>query len=373
VTGLSGTATGGVDTSSDTGLRPLSFFEAAYRASVRAIAVVRSSVDRCYSIAGRSVRLRFAGPSLLPLIAPALEHLRTESPADGGLTVLLWDTASTGVRMPTPPWPGDAYGARREVRGFNTQRILTTFDRKAAILNLLDCTRNLAIFWIRDAADVPHYETGSPLLPILHRWMYERGRQLLHAGAVGTPEGGVLLAGKGGSGKSTVALACIQSGLQYLSDDYCLLSLDPTPRAHSLYSSAKQDVANLHYFSGLAGEIANRARLSSEKALFLLQARHAARIAQSFAIQAILLPRVTGRRETALASASRAAAITALAPSTIFQLAGAGKATFDTIVRCVRQVPCYELNVGTDLAQVAQTVETLLQEIRRGTRVPEFA
>ena len=64
-------------------------------------------------VAGRVVRLRFAGDGLVPLITPALEHLRIEQISDDpDFTVSLFDTESTGVRMVPAPW--DAYSLRAE-------------------------------------------------------------------------------------------------------------------------------------------------------------------------------------------------------------------------------------------------------------------
>ena len=41
--------------------------------------------------------------------------------------------------------------------------------------------------------------------------MSDRNLQYVHAGAVGNKNGGILLVGKGGSGKSSTALACLKS------------------------------------------------------------------------------------------------------------------------------------------------------------------
>ena len=63
------------------------------------------------------------------------------------------------------------------------------------------------------------------------------GRHLLHAGAVGSPDAGVLVGGVSGSGKSTLTLACVEDGLGYGGDDYVVVTLDPEPTAHTLYTT----------------------------------------------------------------------------------------------------------------------------------------
>ena len=69
--------------------------------------------------------------------------------------------------------------------------------------------------------------------------MEASGRQLVHAAAVGTDEGALLITGRGGVGKSTTALACLEAGMQFLGDDYVVVGLDPEPQVYRLYGSAK--------------------------------------------------------------------------------------------------------------------------------------
>ena len=80
--------------------------------------------------------------------------------------------------------------------------------------------------------------------------------------------GGVLLAGKGGSGKSTTALTCLNSELQYVSDDYCVVVAQPSPFAYNLYCTAKVRADNTHRVPHLMPTVSNGNRLGDEKALF---------------------------------------------------------------------------------------------------------
>jgi hypothetical protein len=79
-----------------------------------------------------------------------------------------------------------------------------------------------------------------------------------------------------------------------------------------------------------------------------------------FPVCAILIPRLTGRLGTALTPASPAAALKALAPSTLFQLAGAGPAAFQNLAGLIRQIPCYHLEAGTDVSRIPGVIASLL-------------
>jgi len=63
------------------------------------------------------------------------------------------------------------------------------------------------------------------LLPMISELMVKRGRLLMHAGCVATPEGdGVLLIADSGGGKTTTTLTMASHGFQFISDDLVVAS-----------------------------------------------------------------------------------------------------------------------------------------------------
>lgn len=340
---------------------PQAFFDAAYQAYQKGEAASGGPVDRFCLIGGLPIRLRFAGPALLPYILPSLAHLATGAVPNPTLTICLWDSSSTRTSPPPPPWLGyDAYTRRGEVRGYNNERISTAHNMGADVLNMLDRGLGVGLYWTRDPRRLPSYEISAPLRTVLHWWANRYGRQCVHGGAVGTANGGVLLAGKGGSGKSTTVLSCLTSDLAYLGDDYCLVATDPIPYAYSLYSSAKLNADNIHRVPHMRPALSNADRLDKEKALFFLHQHYPEKIVAGFPIRALLLPSVTGRPETTLVPASDRSALTALALSTMSQLPCAGQTTLEILNQLVKQVPRYHLQLGTDLARIPEVILGLL-------------
>jgi hypothetical protein len=338
----------------------IAYFEAARRTFSIASRGGGGPVDRYYKIANYTIRLSFAGKSLVPHICPALDHLSVDPDAAPHLTVFLWDTASTGAEIPTPPWSLDDYGARGEVVGYNDDRISTCFKHGSGVVSLLDSKLDQAVFWVRDANQLPYWEKGAPLLNILHWWMERHDRLLVHGAAVGTEKGAVLIVGRSGSGKSTTALACLSSGLLYLGDDYTIISAHPSPSVHSLYGTAKVDGNRVKAFPHLLPKIVNDSALTTEKALMFLGPYYKEQMVPELSVRAILIPRVTGHPQTQLKRTSAAAALTALAPSTIFQLPRAGEANFKRVAQFVSKLPCYILECGTDLARIPEVVVSAL-------------
>lgn len=341
---------------------PLDFFTQAEDAYGRAAAASGGEVERWLSLAGATLHLRLAGPALLPLMR-ALVHLDIEAPGAASapaLTIRLWDSRTTGIEPPVRPWAFEDYGGRGEVRGFGDDRIRIGFLMPHNTLSLYDAGRARAVYRIASDRSIPDHELGAPLRSILHWWASAHGLQMAHAGAVGAGGAGVLLVGRGGSGKSTTALACLAAGLRYAADDYCLLGAETEPTVYGLYSTGKlhpHDVARLPFLRGQAG---NPDRLPPEKAVFFLAERFGERLAARLAVRAIVLPQVTAGDVPRLVRVSPAAGLAALAPSTIFQLPYAGGGVLATLGRLCKQVPCYRLELGGDLERVPETIARLL-------------
>ena len=315
--------------------------------------------ERRFRVGDRIVRLRFAGRALEERLTPALEHLATCEEAGPDLTVCLFDTATTGVAL-RAAWDASAYTPRGEIAGFNTKRFRTAFQQGADVLLMLDRERREALYWVSDAGQVPYWERSFPLRTVFHWWFEDLPFQPVHAAAVGLAEGGVLIAGPGGCGKSTTALACLESKLLYAGDDYVLVRHAPSPHVYCLYGTAKLEADNLERIPGMRRFLDNPDRLDREKALVFLRSWLPGKLTSGFPIRALVTPRVTGRRDTVLHRAKAAEAVRALAPTTLYHLPGAERQAFAKIGALVRQLPSYVLEVGTDLSQIPARILELL-------------
>src|SRR5439155_5504613 len=161
--------------------------------------------------------------------------------------------------------------------------------------------------------------------------------------------GGVLLAGKGGSGKSTTALRCVEAGLRYLADDYCMFSIGPPPKAFSMYNTAKLNgVPDLQRQPRFLCMLENPDAAGDEKFLMFLERHLPESLVPSFPIRAVLVPRVTDARATQISDISPGVALAALGPTTLFQRPGSAESALRAMGELVRSVPCYELRLGTD-------------------------
>ena len=317
-------------------------------------------VERSYVIAGHTVTCRFAGEPMLARLGAALRHLRTS--ATGGLVVNIWDSESTGVGPPPllGPQSGTEDGPIYYYEGHGVQAL-----NRWRTLSVLDAESAEGWFWAPSPDAMPSWERAAPLRAILHWWLGRRGILYLHGGAVGTADGGVLVVGRGGSGKSTTTLACVASGLRYAGDDYVAVAPGPRPWVHSLYSSGKLEDHQLARFPALGGAVGNLERDAGEKAVvFVEEAAPGAPIA-GFPLRAILVPEIVAQTpETRAVPRPAAAALAALAPSTIFQLHPPQPGMLAEMGALVRRVPCFTLRLGSDLERIPEAIVELLEAQR---------
>ena len=338
------------------GREPESFFSRVLGAFDRAAdGAGREDVE--LTIAGRRVTLQCAGAKLLPLVLPALHRQAPDLGSPDGLTVKLFDTSSTQVAPPPPPWGPHAYGPQGAIAGFNTRRYRTAYRVEAACLSMVDLERNVAVFWIRDADRYPTWMRAAPLRTIFGWWAATEGLKMVHGAAVGTAGAGLLITAPGGSGKSTTALRCLIDGFGYAGDDYVLVNADDRV-AHPVYATAKVDDRAIDaFFAQLRPESSGVIEGDTRKHVFLLDRLFADRL-HHVPLSAIAVPSLTDG-PSSFTPAGSAEALKALAPSTLFQQAGSGRKDFDRMAELVRSVPIYRLFVSRR-GEIERTTARLL-------------
>jgi hypothetical protein len=321
-------------------------------------------------IGGATVRLCFAGPALVPAVLPALAHLRADTAGtEPVLTVELWDAASTGVTPPAYPVPGEGVPARGEIRTYADAGARALYhsgvrprDGGFAEVTIFDDRASIARYFVDAAERIPWYERAAPLRSVLHWGLTGPGRLLVHAGAVGIGDRGVLLAGPGGSGKSTSAVAALIAGCEYLGDDYVLVDLaGPHPVAHSLYATAKLAPEATALLPALSGTYGGQTPNGEEKWVIDVAQLRPDALRLQVGIAAIVLPCLRPDGPTRLLPASAGAALLALAPTTVFQGPLRDGVALGQLAELARRVPAHALELGAGPEQVFPVIAQLLE------------
>ena len=332
-------------------------------------------------LAGVSVRVRFAGPRLAQILDPAFGHLSRHppSPGDSGApAAALAVTVIDGGLFGPPPLAahhffGGGQGLRLRLADGDPPSLCGDYGDGA--LTILDLGRGRCLHWVYEISKVPGWAAASPLRTPLGLLLATRGRYLLHGAAIGQPSGAVLLAAKGGSGKSTSTLACLDATarpgvprLLVAGDDFVVLEPDPAaPRVHALFGTAKIDPEQAALFPGLERLVVRDGGpldVPGEKVVLRLLPDARDQFAPVLPLRAIAVP-VLGldRPESRIEPISRSEATLALAPSSMFLVRGAGAETFYAVTRLVAGLPCYRLRIGRDVRGIPLAIEALLAEV----------
>lgn len=313
-------------------------------------------------IAGRTVRFHFIGEDLHAILFPALAHLTVGDAASAAdLEVFAWETRLAGEPLPEPPWawPDDAEPHRvcfpPDIDQF---RLMVEPESEAQLLYRTD--RRRAYLGVRDARELPTHWYGAPLRRLFHWWGQGENLHLIHAGCIGTEAGGVLLAGRSGSGKSTTSLLGLEAGMRYVGDDSCLLQPGSPAIAHCLYSTGRLHGDHLSRFPRLASRVVEPRPQDLEKPILYAHRHFPAAVANELPLRALVLPRVTGLPDTRAVRISPAEGLLGLAPSTLFQMPSKDADRLRVMARFVRETPCYRLELGTQLEQIAPALGRLI-------------
>lgn len=302
----------------------------------------------------------------LKMLTEALQHLASSSKSNKPeLYIEVWTTTNNSRVNKFISWLNETYS--QQVVRVQTSRFSffynPGFDGGYSSLNFIDFERQRAIFWVKDGTTIPWYELAAPFRVIFHWFFQTQNYYLIHAAAIGMADKGILLVGKGGSGKSTTALTTFEHNeLLYLGDDYTLIKLTPHPTVFCLYSSAKVTDDTLKRFQQLRGAAFQITQADQEKKTLFFSKSKLGQLKRSLPLVAILLPSICNTKATKLATATRAEALLALAPSTIFQLLPEDNQTtsFIELSLLVQKLRAYHLLLGTNPTEIAQKIYSKL-------------
>ncbi|MDS3861161.1 hypothetical protein RIF25_10120 [Thermosynechococcaceae cyanobacterium BACA0444] len=350
-------------------------FWSFYQYCQNSISHTTTVCESFYKIGDYTIHLKFANETIQKIISPAQLHLiiPKTSQMKADLTIFVSEQVSHNQPLPqlVKAWfgaiaqhPEKYLAPRGEITNGDNQQILIAYNGGSGIVNLYHLEKNIALCLIQDINRLPYYEIGSPFKVIWHWLVQSKGQLMLHAGAVGLEDKGVLLVGKGGSGKSTTALACVDSKLKYLSDDYCVVTWEQPLKVHSLFSTVKLVGKNdLKRFPFINKYLSNSRNIEYEKAMAFVNQFAPEALLNELPLKAICIPKVTGLSATTWERTSPAKALFSIAPSSILQLPYTNQNTFQMISKVASHLPCFYLKIGTDIKQIPENILQILNEL----------
>ncbi len=194
---------------------------------------------------------------------------------------------------------------------------------------------------------------------LLYRYAKREGYLLLHGAVVGMSGTGVIVAARGGSGKSTFSVSCLLKGLDFVADDYFLLSDSGPLKAYPLYTLIKLN-PDMHE------------KLKIDLPIFYIETKTGKKMMDasklSFCpeldIKGIVFPKVADVEAPEIHATTKATGLMELAFSTAMQLEQIeeGKAA-NHILKRVTGLPMYELSLSKDLDKNVEVFKDFLEQL----------
>ena len=206
-----------------------------------------------------------------------------------------------------------------------------------------------------DRAQVPYWVASK----LVSQWAGTAGLLSVHGGAVGVGGRGVLLAARGGGGKSTLAAACLLSGMDYVADDYVLVSAEGPPRAMPMFSTLKMN-PDMKERLGLDLPVIWEDAARGGKQLLDASSFP---ICRDMAVCAVVFLSRWDREGAEISPVSGNPAVR-LAQSAL-QVEGAyDPAAAKAVVQRLSGLPAYEMRFGGNLRQNADTLRTWIERMK---------
>ncbi len=331
------------------------------RDAFEAAASTRPFDRRSYRIAGAAVSIRTGRSGASASLLAAFEAWRVSEPSVPDLDVMLFDGERDGYTPGCLSRLERSDGARDTPTAIQCAGLQAFFQPDIGVLALYDRGCRRGYIWYREVAALPYYEFAAPLRHLLQWWMLARGGVLVHGAAVGIAEGGVLLGGPSGSGKSSTALACLESALKFAGDDYVAVDCAAPAAVHALYSTAKIVRGSLDRHPALAKRFRNLDR-PDEKPMLFVHEFAPERLVRGFPLLALLVPVIANAARTRFVPARAADVARALAPSSVLLFPLAGALAFARIATLCRTLPAFRMELGSDPREIAAAVTTFVLE-----------
>jgi len=223
--------------------------------------------------------------------------------------------------------------------------------------------------WIRE---------GHVLVQMLFRILNtEPSTCLVHGACVGTGGRGILMCARGNMGKSTLAVTSMLDGMEYVSEDYLILSQakpEGELRASPIYSiiTLSPRMYNALY------EKMDKARfvgISHFKGKYVFDmSAYSDRLRRDYPIRACVFPEINPSAAEPvveqISGSEKSRAITHIAHSTIFQMWSSGlkreqqdTKTILKIIGMVRDMPFYKITLSTDLEANSKLLRELVSSL----------
>lgn len=195
------------------------------------------------------------------------------------------------------------------------------------------------------------------LVEILRR----RGWYALHAAGFSDSGRAILIPGTSGVGKSTLSVALLRAKFDYLSDDMVFLARRADSLAvRGLVEDVDVSDQTIRFFSELDFLLRSPKTGGFSKRRLPIEEVYKTKVAAEARPRAIVLPRISGRRESVVTQIDADEAFHEIVPNVLLTEESACRGHLGVLAELVKLVNCYRLDTGQDFDRIPTLLRALL-------------
>lgn len=323
-------------------------------------------LHRSYDFHGVSLEVQADRPGVVDSIDSRLRSFRAETGQSSQIFIDVTTAGCSDIRRP-PGWGRPVYDPPLgEITYSDDENIL--FIRYGGgdgdgVRALCRPERGTAEVAVGRPDPLSLWAVTHPIFTVLLVELLKRRALFsVHAGCVSVEGKALLLAGESGAGKTTLALALLRAGHDFLADDTIFLA----HRSHGLTVLSFPDEIDVTDGTiGLFPELSFL--LESPRAPGATKRQVRAETvypmddpAATYEPSVLVFPRVTGEPHSELTEMEPGEALVQLAPNVLLTDAASSQAHLDALAALVKASRCYRLDTGRDLDALAELLPGLV-------------
>ncbi len=286
------------------------------------------------------------------LFGKSLEHIQVPLavPADFRINCMVLEE---DIQL---PFQKEDYQRQGLLEGYNDTNFFTAFQHGADTYSFYDQAKNLGHYLVRDASLLPFWELSAPFRNIIHWWTKETDYQVIHAAHLDFDGVGILLSGKGGSGKSSTTLGSVLQGKKTLGEDYILVDTK-NAFGYSLYRTGKLGHEAMKRFPELDHSLETVGQINEDKMAFFLDDQIEDSMLTYGKLKYHFIPSINFSSSTQIESTASAEGFKQMAPSTIFQLPRLQESNFRKCGNLCKSLETYRILLGNEPKEINDAIE----------------
>jgi hypothetical protein len=188
-----------------------------------------------------------------------------------------------------------------------------------------------------------------------------RGLYHLHAAGLSLNGQGIVVSGTSGAGKTTLAVALVRAGFDFLSDDMLLLR-EGAGGLRALGFPDQSDVADetVAMFPELRAALNPAGRRVGWKSQIRVEEFYGVNTVWECRPAVVIFPRIGRQEQSVLTPIDRDEALLELLPNLFLTEAASSQAHLDALTRLAQDAQCYRLETGRDFDALAARLRGLV-------------